>query len=116
MSQAPGLRGTPDSGHCSRAARRASCASSSATPTSRTIRVRPAMSLGDSILQTASIARCVSVAVTATDHTIFKAPVQPSRLFRFLRGDLCAQTLLLCSELWCELGTELVRLEHLANL
>ena len=32
----------------------------------------PAMSRADSILQTASIARCVSVAVTATDHTIFR--------------------------------------------
>jgi hypothetical protein len=38
--------------------------------TRRTIRVRPAISLADSILQTASIARCVSVAVTATDHNI----------------------------------------------
>src|SRR5579864_5251100 len=52
MSQAPGLSGTPDCGHCSSAATRASCARSSARPTSRTIRVRPAMSLGDSILQT----------------------------------------------------------------
>ncbi len=34
------------------------------------------MSLGDSILQTASIARCVSVAVTACDHTIFNPSVQ----------------------------------------
>ena len=34
---------------------------------SRIIRASPAISLGDSILQTASIARCVSVAVTATD-------------------------------------------------
>jgi hypothetical protein len=34
------------------------------------------MSLGDSILQTASIARCVSVVVTATDHTIFSPSVQ----------------------------------------
>ena len=33
------------------------------------------MSLGDSILQTASIARCVSVA-TATDHTIFDPSAQ----------------------------------------
>ena len=29
------------------------------------------MSLGDSMRQTASMARWVSVAVTATDHTIF---------------------------------------------
>src|ERR1700688_2360247 len=56
ISQAPGLSGTPDFGHCSSAATRASCARSSATPTSRTIRARPAMSRGDSIRQTASIA------------------------------------------------------------
>src|SRR5258708_10938974 len=71
MSQAPGLSGTPASGHCSSAATRASCASSSARPTSRTMRARPAMTLADSILQTAWIARCVSEAVTATDHSIF---------------------------------------------
>src|SRR5437879_1839900 len=66
MSQAPGLSGTPDSGHRSRAATRASCASSSARPTSRTIRARLAMSLADSILQTASITRCVSEDDTST--------------------------------------------------
>ena len=32
MSQAPGLSGMPDFGHCSSAATSASCASSSATP------------------------------------------------------------------------------------
>jgi hypothetical protein len=38
----------------------------------RTIRASPAMSLGDSIRQTASIARSVSVAVvTGIDHSIF---------------------------------------------
>jgi hypothetical protein len=41
-------------------------------PTSRTIRARPAMSLGDPILQTASIARLVSVA-TATDHIMLQS-------------------------------------------
>src|ERR1700704_4923100 len=56
MSQAPGLSGTPDSGHCSSAATSASCARSSARPTSPTIRARPAMSLADSIRQTASMA------------------------------------------------------------
>ena len=54
MSQAPGLSGTPDSGQRSSAATRASCASSSARPTSRTTRAIPAMSRADSILQTAS--------------------------------------------------------------
>ena len=38
----------------------ASCARSSARPTSRTIRASPAMSLADSILQTASIATTAS--------------------------------------------------------
>ena len=71
-----GLLGTPDSGHCSSAATRASCASSSATPTSRTIRARPAMSRADSILQTASIARWISEAVMTTDSTIFESPLQ----------------------------------------
>src|SRR5687768_4566357 len=60
MSQAPGLSGTPDRGQVSSAATSASCASSSARPTSRTIRARPAMSLADSILQTASMARCAA--------------------------------------------------------
>jgi hypothetical protein len=34
------------------------------------------MILADSIRQTASIARCVLVAVTATDHTIFTPQAQ----------------------------------------
>jgi hypothetical protein len=80
MSQAPGFSGRPDTGHCLSAATRASCARSSATPTSRTIRVSPAMSFACSILQTASIARYASVAVTATDHSISKSPAQaPAR-------------------------------------
>ena len=58
----------PDSGHFSSAATRASCASSSATPTSRTMRVSPAINRADSIFQTASIVRCISVLVTRTDH------------------------------------------------
>jgi hypothetical protein len=54
------------------------------------------MSLGDSILQTASIARCGSVVVTANDHTIVDLPVQaearsgeetPSHHRRDARGD-----------------------------
>src|SRR6266550_433908 len=56
MSHAPGLSGTPDWGHCSSAATSASCARSSATPMSPTTRARPAMSLADSIRQTASMA------------------------------------------------------------
>ena len=64
MSQAPGLSGTPSSGHCSSAATRASCARSSASPTSRTTRARPAISLADSIRQTASIACWVAEVTT----------------------------------------------------
>src|SRR6266403_4399859 len=79
MSQAPGFSGMPDSCHCWSAATRASWARSSARLTSRTMRTRPPMSRGDSILQTASIARCISVAVTATDNTTFRPPVQGNR-------------------------------------
>src|SRR6266567_4665402 len=110
ISQAPGLSGTPDSGHCSSAATRASCASSSARPTSRTIRARPAMILADSILQIASIARCVSVAVTATQsHHLqsARASLRARRLHvrghRYARGLLC-------------FGTGVFRPVHLANL
>src|SRR2546428_3348403 len=62
ISQAPGLSGTPEVGHCSSAATKASCASSSAVPMSLTMRASPAMSRADSIRQMASTARCVSVA------------------------------------------------------
>ena len=49
------IAGMPEFGHRSRAATKASCASSSAMPTSRVIRARPAMSLADSMRQTASM-------------------------------------------------------------
>jgi len=45
-------------------------------PTSRTMRARPAISFAASILQTVSMVRCMSVAVTATDHTIFTFTAQ----------------------------------------
>src|SRR2546428_1135907 len=61
MSHAPGRSGTPSAGHCSSAATRASCASSSAVPMSPTTRASPAMSRADSMRQIASIARCASV-------------------------------------------------------
>ena len=66
ISHAPGLSGTPASGQCSSAATSASCASSSARPTSRTMRATWAMTLADSIRQTASMARWVAGFVTAT--------------------------------------------------
>jgi len=34
---------------------------------------------GDSIRQTASIARCISVALTANDHITFDPPAQASK-------------------------------------
>src|SRR6266487_814357 len=60
ISQAPGFSGTPEVGHCSRAATRASCASSSAVPMSPTMRASPAMSRADSMRQIASMARFAS--------------------------------------------------------
>src|SRR5690349_17660861 len=65
ISQAPGLSGTPASGHFSSAATSASWARSSARPTSPTIRARPATRRADSIRQTASIARVASVKLAA---------------------------------------------------
>ena len=105
MSQAPGLSGMPDSGHCSSAATRASCASSSARPTSRTMRVSPAMMRADSILQTASMARWVSVDVTATHHTIFNRLVQAGLS---LLGHSPSRELL-------SFGSEVFRPQDLAN-
>src|SRR5882724_11228816 len=118
MSQAPGLSGTPDFGHCSSAATRASCARSSARPTSRTIRARPAMSLADSILQTASIARCVSVAVTCyRSHHLQSVSATPSAPRLGLAGpplQFLAQRLLARGVLGREdLRREVRRLEHL---
>ena len=40
------------------------------------------MILGDSIRQTASIARCISVALTANDHITFDPSAQASDLAR----------------------------------
>src|SRR5207302_3870347 len=65
MSQAPGRSGTRSVGHCSGAATRASCASSSAVPMSPTMRASPAMSRADSMRQIASIARCASEAAVS---------------------------------------------------
>src|SRR5688572_23887687 len=109
MSQAPGLSGIPDSGHRSSAATRASCARSSSRPTSRTIRARPAMSLGASILHTASIVRWASVAVTATDHTISNPPVQGRGARRLLLCQLLLELNVVVDRL---AGREVRQLEH----
>ena len=57
VSHAPGLSGMPVRGHVSSASTSASCAISSASPTSRSIRARLPMIFADSILQTASMVR-----------------------------------------------------------
>ena len=63
INQAAGLSGMPSRGQCSSAATRASCASSSARPTSRTMRASAPMILAASMRQTASIAACRSRAI-----------------------------------------------------
>src|SRR4051812_31083081 len=70
VSHAPGLSGMPDSGQRSSAATRASCANSSARPTSRTIRATAAITLADSMRKTASIWRCAAEGVTKPHQTI----------------------------------------------
>src|SRR5579871_4818239 len=93
MSHAPEFCGMPDFDHCVTAARSASCANSSATPTSRTMRVSPAMIRADSMRQTVSIARsvscCLESAFTATDHITFARAIQlaafVSRLFHLFK-------------------------------
>src|SRR5438094_5195645 len=75
ISQAPGRSGTPEVGHCSSAATRASCASSSAVPMSPTVRVSPAMSRADSIRHIASIARCASAVAVSMANASSRALV-----------------------------------------
>src|SRR5262245_11244406 len=103
MSHAPGLSGTPDSGHCLTAARSASCARSSASPTSRVRRVRPAISLADSIRQTASIAALMSGTRSARGEFVVLGEHLPD-----LRHSLPPRPVL-CVELH-ELAAELDRL------
>src|SRR5688500_1372764 len=126
MSQAPGFAGTPCSGHFSRAATRASCARSSARPTSRTIRVSPAINFADSIRQTASMARWVLEAVTASNHTTGAPEFKPDRRFSAsavlnggwlpFAGDLRGQPLLALPDFGGVSLPEVRRLEHLADL
>src|SRR5438874_8881565 len=82
------------------------------------MRVRPAINFADSIRQTASIARWVSEAVTASNHTIFilwcKWPA-PS-LAPSVRGRPLPDFSLLLPELWREILAKVLRLEYLANL
>src|SRR5450432_1363803 len=108
MSQAPGLSGTPDSGHCSSAATRASCASSSARPTSRTMRASPAMILADSILQIDSTTRWVSPVAMRNHDSTFHSPAQPGRRY-FQISRHHAVIKVLC------FGRDVFHSEHLAN-
>src|SRR5688572_19806291 len=110
ISQAPGLRGIPDAGQSSSAAISASCARSSATDRSRTMRIRLAMRRGDAIRQMASTARCVSVAVTATDH-IIRSAADASR--RLLLLELLAELSVAIHRL---ARGEVLQLEHLPEL
>ena len=112
VSQAPGLSGTPPLGQCSSAVTRASWASSSARPTSRTSRASPAISRGDSILQIAWIVRCVSEAVTASDQSIFP-PLLPTFL-QLLTAS--ADAILLRAQLGGHRITEIRRLDYLPDL
>src|SRR5438552_234589 len=99
ISHAPGLSGMPDSGHCSSAATSASWARSSATATSCTMRVNPAINRADSIRQTASIARWVADDVT-----------------RLILGALLTQPFVGLAQLRRQLLAEVVGLEDLAQL
>ena len=62
VSHPPGFGGMPAAGHCSSAARTASCAASSARPTSPVMRASVAITRADSIRQIASIAAGVATA------------------------------------------------------
>src|SRR4249919_2917797 len=106
ISQAPGLSGTPVRGHRSSAARSASWARSSATPTSPVIRASAAISRVDSILQTASIARRAS-------RSLIVSPAALRRLLVVLR--LLPDPLLLLAQLGRELLAEVLGLEDLAD-
>src|SRR3989442_6108281 len=93
ISQAPGLSGTPEVGHCSSAATRASCASSSAVPISPTRRASPAMSRADSIRQIASMARyaslgTVSARLVLSGASPFRGPMTRAPSRALVLGDL----------------------------
>src|SRR5215208_7439282 len=98
MSQAPGLSGIPDCGHCSSAATSAPCARSSARPTSPIMRVKDAISLADASRQTASIVRWMSEAITfQEEYRLVRIPDKslPRHLRPLPRSDGRIQSLLL---------------------
>jgi hypothetical protein len=83
-------------------------------PTSRTMRVRPAISLGDSIRQTASMvrwmSRLISADVTAIDHTTFGLFAQAGRGARGYSASVSPATVL-----FSFLAGKFSRLKHLTN-
>ena len=101
----PGSPGRPTAATAPARSTSASCARSSARPTSRTIRVSPAISRGDSIRQTASIVRCRSLAPS-------RRPSAYCRVLAHLLVDLLGALL----QLGRELLAEVLGLEHLADL
>src|SRR6478609_463055 len=92
----------PSRGQCSSAATSVSCASSSATPTSRTMRATVPMIFADSMRHTAAIAR--------------SAAVKPIRSALRVLGGEPAEALLLLAQLGRERLAEVVGLEHPADL
>src|SRR5450432_407370 len=107
VSHAAGLSGTPDCGHCSSAATSASCASSSARPTSLTMRVSPAMILADSIRQIDSTTRWVSPVAMRNHDNTFHSRAQPRR--RYLQISRRHPSTAL------GIGRNIFHSEHLAN-
>src|SRR5689334_15271617 len=109
MSQAPGLSGIPASGQRSRAATSASWAKSSATPTSRTILVSPAISFADSIRHTASMVRWMLAAVAGSRSTVRRGESAFG-----VGGHPFPDAALLLAKLGGELGAEIFGLEYLS--
>src|ERR1700733_698271 len=119
VSHAAGLSGTPVRGHCSSAATSASCARSSARPTSRVRRVSPATTRADSMRHAASMVRCVarceSVADTATDHTSFNPWMQVRLFVGGLIWQLSPFRYFVLDLLFGQDGCEVFHLKDLAN-
>src|SRR5438067_1094333 len=117
ISHAPGLSGTPDCGQRSSASTSASWASSSARPTSRTIRATPAISRADSMRKTASTARRASSEDgTAADQTWIGRPWKGRNLALLRVALLPAEFLFLRPQLGVQRVAEIGCLEHLADL
>src|SRR5690349_22078028 len=106
ISHAPGLSGMPVSGQRSSASTSASCARSSARPTSRTSRTRPPSSRADSTRQTASMAFLLARLSTCG----LSARCSGRRL-----ADLAPEPLVEGTELGGDRGAEVVELVERAD-